>query len=247
MAWILTIDVAPEQVDTTSNHLWTLGTNGIAEVASPGGDDHTRVLAGFETEAEAETAKTELGGAVAPVDPTAWGAPATTTIDVGGRSLTIEAGHSFGHGAHPTTRLCLQALERHVAPGQTVLDVGCGSGVLSLAAKALGASAVTAIDIDPAAIAASAENAEANGIRLDISTAPVDQVNGLFDIVVVNMLVAELEPIAANVERVAGGLIILSGALIEQADRWSAMFPACSVIEETADGDWAGKVIQTRE
>lgn len=244
MAWILTIDIDAAQVDAVSDQLWTLGTNGIAELPSETG---ARLLAGFETEAEAEVAKAEFGGAVAPVDPSVWGAPAATTIEVGGRSLLIEAGQSFGHGAHPTTRLCLEALERHVTDSHTVLDVGCGSGVLSLAAQVLGASNVTAIDIDPAAIAATNENAQANDLTIDISATPVQQLAGSFDVVVVNMLVAELEPIADDVRRLGNGLLIVSGALIEQAGRWMAMFPDWVLVDEHIDGEWICRTYRTAE
>lgn len=244
MAWILTIDIDTAQVDAVSDQLWTLGTNGIAELPGEAG---ARLLAGFESEAEAQVAQAEFGGTVAPVDPSVWGAPPTAMIEVGGRSLIIEAGHSFGHGAHPTTRLCLDALEQHVTGDQTVLDVGCGSGVLSLAARALGAPSVTAIDIDPAAIAATTENAQANDLTLDISATPIEQLTGSFDVVVVNMLVAELEPVSADVRRLSNGVLILSGALIEQATRWSAMFPECDVIDETTNGEWSGMVIRTHD
>ncbi len=244
MAWILTIDVPSETVDALSDQLWTHGTNGVAEVPAATG---ARLLAGFETKAAADAARAALGGTVAPIDPSAWAAPETSTVEIAGRTVTIEAGHSFGHGAHPTTQLCLQALERHVAEGDTVLDIGCGSGVLSLAAAVLGASSVTAIDIDPEAIDATAENARASEIAIDVSATPLREITGSFDIVVVNMLVAELEPLAADVRRVASGLIILSGALIEQTERWSVMFRGSEAVEETADGEWAGKVIRVHE
>lgn len=241
MAWILTIDVAPEQADSITDQLWTIGTNGVAELPNEGNKGPARLLAGFETEAEAETARFQLGGSVAPVDPTAWGTPPIADVEIAGHTLTIEAGHSFGHGKHPTTRLCLQLLERHLRPGQTVLDIGCGSGVLSLAAKALGAPEVTAIDIDPAAIAASGANAKANNLTIDVSCTPIAEIVGPFDVVVVNMLVVELEPIADHVVRCSGGLLIVSGALIDQASRWTALFPNLICVDQASDGEWAGR------
>lgn len=244
MAWILTIDIDADGVDAVSDQLWTLGTTGVAEVP---GEGATRLLAGFDTESAAEAAAAELGGSVAPVDPSSWAGPEVSTIEVAGRTLTIDAGQSFGHGAHPTTQLCLRALESHLVAGQTVLDVGCGSGVLSLAAMTLGASSATAIDIDPAAVEATQANAATNQLDVKVSSTPIEDVAGPFDVVVVNMLLADLEPIAPQVQRAAGRLIILSGALIEQAHRWSDMFPGCISIDERFDGDWAGRVIQINE
>jgi len=241
VAWILTIDVAPDQVDAMSDHLWTLGTNGIAEV--PNGRE-ARLSAGFETEREAEIARVEYGGTIAPVDSNMWGTPEPSTIEVAGQTLIIDAGQSFGHGAHPTTQLCLAGLERHTIEGQTVLDIGCGSGVLSLAAAVLGASA-TAIDIDPVAIRAASENAESNGVTLDVSATPLDKITGPFDIIVVNMLVAEVEHLAADIRRLAGGLVILSGALVHQAERWTAMLPGWSVVDEQVSGEWVSRTYAT--
>jgi ribosomal protein L11 methylase PrmA len=244
VSWILTINVDEGQIDPITDRLWDLGTNGVATIPTPAGIG-SRLLAGFESEAVATTARTILGGAVTPVDPAAWETPDVVLVEVGGRSLAIDAGHSFGHGKHPTTQLCIRALESHLRPGTTVLDVGCGSGVLSLTAAALGASSVSAIDIDPAAIVATTANAASNGIELDISANDIADLDERFDVVVVNMLIAELEPIADDVQRLAGDMIIVSGALIEQRERVRLAFPSASLIEENVDGDWAGHVYRT--
>ncbi len=246
VSWILTIDVEDGEIDPTIDRLWDLGTNGVATIPAPDAKV-SRLLAGFESEGVATDAKTVLGGTVAPIDPTAWAAPEQAVVDVGGRSLTIDAGHSFGHGKHPTTQLCIRALESHIRPGTSVLDVGCGSGVLSLAAAAVGAAKVSAIDIDPAAIAATTANAASNSIELDVSPTDIADLAGPFDVVVVNMLVAELEPIAGEVRRLARDLIIVSGALVEQRERVRFAFPSASLIEENVDGDWLGHVYRTGE
>lgn len=247
MSWILTIDVPAEEVAPTADQLWTLGTNGIAEIDSPQGEGLVRLLAGFETEPEANQAQAEFGGSVAPVDPSVWAGPDATTVAVGGQSISIDAGQSFGHGEHPTTRLCLRALERHVTAGQRVLDVGCGSGVLALAAKALGAEAVTAIDIDPAAIEASHRNADANGLAIDVTSTTLDQVVGPFDLIVANMLAAELDPLAADIRRLASGLVIVSGSLTEQVDRWDVVFPGWVAVDDDTEGEWAGRTYRVAD
>ena len=246
MAWILTIDVDPAQVSRLTDQLWALGTNGVAEVPRPDANG-PRLLAGFETEAEANNARSEVGGEVAPIDPTAWAAPEPTSLDVAGRVITIDAGHSFGHGAHPTTQLCLRALERHITAGCSVLDVGCGSGVLSIAARTLGAGRVQAIDIDPAAIEASQQNAERNGVEVDISATPIGDVSGRFDVVVANVLTAELFPLAADIRRMAGGLVILSGALVDQTHQWDDMFPGAVLVSDSVEGEWSGRVYRAAD
>jgi ribosomal protein L11 methyltransferase len=241
VAWILTITVTPDEIDPLSDRLWELGTSGIAL-------DGSRMMAGFESEPEAEAARAGVGGSVAPVDPAGWDAPAATTIDVGGRSLTIDAGRSFGHGGHPTTQLCLRALQDHLRPGQLVLDVGCGSGILSLAAAALGAGPVTAIDIDLAAVAATRANATTNRIDLDVSTTEIVELRGPFDLIVANMLIAEFEPIADEVRRLAADVIIVSGALVGQRERvLDALAPWARLIQETIADEWLGATFRIED
>ncbi len=251
MAWILTIDVAGTAGDVEADteaiteRLWALGTNGVALVPASdgrGAAERSALLAGFDSEPDAVVARDELGGSIAPVDETAWSTPDVATIEIAGRTLTIDAGRSFGHGAHPTTRLCLAALTEHLRTEQSVLDVGSGSGVLSLAAAALGARSVTAIDIDPLAIASTRANAAANGITIEVSTATIAELAGPFDVVVVNMLVAELAPIAADVRRLTGGLLIVSGALDEQREQLAGVLSPSTLVSDIREGEWIAQV-----
>ncbi|QKV58478.1 MAG: 50S ribosomal protein L11 methyltransferase [Dechloromonas sp.] len=140
-------------------------------------------------------------------------------------NLILDPGMAFGTGSHPTTRLCLEWLERHVANGCTVLDYGCGSGILAIAAARLGAARVAGVDIDPQAVAAAHANAERNGVTALFadSTQPVA---GEYDLVVANILSNPLRVLApaicAHVR--SGGRLALSGILREQADEIIAIY-----------------------
>lgn len=113
--------------------------------------------------------------------------------DADGRAvLDIEPGLAFGSGSHPTTRLCLETLERYVKNGDSVLDIGCGSGILSIATLLLGAKSALGVDIDSLAVKTAKENANQNGFAEDRFTAVQgnlsDKVSGKFDIVVANIV-----------------------------------------------------------
>jgi len=144
-----------------------------------------------------------------PVDPTAI-------------NLALDPGLAFGTGSHPTTLLCLKWLVRELAAGQSVLDYGCGSGVLAIAACMLGAGRVVGVDIDPQALAASEANAKRN--RVSATFVPPDRLPAdqpaAFDVVVANILANPLQILApALALRVkAGGRIVLSGILDAQAE-----------------------------
>ncbi len=134
-------------------------------------------------------------------------------------SLILDPGMAFGTGSHPTTRLCLEWLERTVSAQCSVLDYGCGSGILAIAAARLGAGQVAGVDIDPQAVEAAYANAERNGVSALFadSTLPVA---GEYDLVVANILSNPLRVLApaicAHVR--SGGQLALSGILREQAD-----------------------------
>lgn len=139
--------------------------------------------------------------------------------------IALDPGLAFGTGSHPTTRLCLQWLEQVVTPGASVLDYGCGSGILAIAAGKLGASPLEGVDIDPRAIEAAAFNAENNGVSAQFALAEKPQ-SGVFDIVVANILANPLRALApALAARVRpGGRLALSGILREQAEEIIAIY-----------------------
>jgi ribosomal protein L11 methyltransferase len=134
--------------------------------------------------------------------------------------LELDPGLAFGTGTHATTALCLEWLDRQVRGGEQVLDYGCGSGILALAALKLGADAALACDIDPQALMATRENASKNGLAAKIRVAEdPETVAGHFDLVLANILarpLIELAPRLATHCR-AGGVMALAGMLARQA------------------------------
>ncbi|MGE5769114.1 MAG: 50S ribosomal protein L11 methyltransferase [Betaproteobacteria bacterium] len=134
-------------------------------------------------------------------------------------SLVLDPGMAFGTGSHPTTRLCLEWLERCVTSGCSVLDYGCGWGILAIPAARLGAGRVAGVDIDPQAVVATRSNAERNGVVALFADSALP-VAGEYDLVVANILSNPLRVLApaicAHVR--PGGRLALSGILKEQAD-----------------------------
>jgi ribosomal protein L11 methyltransferase len=141
--------------------------------------------------------------------------------------IRLDPGRAFGTGTHPTTRLVLAWLDQQLTPGATVLDVGCGSGILAIAAAKLGAGRVTGTDIDPHALAAARGNSAANGIDAHY-TDPDSLGPGIYDVVLANILANPLKLLAPALgARVApGGALVLSGILERQADELIAMYRA---------------------
>ncbi len=133
-------------------------------------------------------------------------------------NIVVDPGLAFGTGSHPTTRLCLLWLEAHLQPGARVLDYGCGSGILAIAAKRLGAGAVIGTDLDPQALVAARDNSAINRVACEF-VAPDAVGEATFDIIVANILTNPLRVLApALAVRVrSGGRIVLSGILVEQA------------------------------
>jgi ribosomal protein L11 methyltransferase len=135
-------------------------------------------------------------------------------------NLVVDPGLAFGTGSHPTTRLCLQWLESVVRPGLSVLDYGCGSGILGIAAARLGAGDVLGVDIDEAALVSARDNAERNGVKMRLRHSR-ELLDERFDLVVANILtnpLCVLAPLLAG-RIAAGGRIALSGVLATQAEQ----------------------------
>ncbi len=138
--------------------------------------------------------------------------------DPGAVNLRIDPGQAFGTGTHPTTRLCLEWLEKRLSPGDFVLDYGCGTGILAIAALKLGARKAAGVDIDPQALKVSRENAARNGVVLNCYL-PEESPPMKANLVVANILanpLKELAPLLAGYTK-KGGRIALSGILAEQA------------------------------
>ena len=156
--------------------------------------------------------------------------------------VRLDPGLAFGSGTHPTTSLCLQWLDSLVLRDKVVLDFGCGSGILALAALKLGAKAAVGVDNDPQALAATADNAERNGVG-DLLTvySPEDEPAATYPVAVANILASALDALAETLaSRVApGGMIALSGILQGQEDalleRYAAWFDHLVAAQE---GDW---------
>jgi ribosomal protein L11 methyltransferase len=154
------------------------------------------------------------------ISPRLWIVPTWhTASDPAAINITLDPGLAFGTGSHPTTRLCLRWLDANINGGESVLDYGCGSGILAIAALKLGAANATGVDVDAQAVQASRDNAEANQVTAQFylpDAAPKQQA----DIVVANILTNPLKvlaPLLANAVR-PGGQIVLSGILSEQAE-----------------------------
>ncbi|MCO4205472.1 50S ribosomal protein L11 methyltransferase [Aeromonas taiwanensis] len=156
-------------------------------------------------------------------------------------NVMLDPGLAFGTGTHPTTALCLQWLDGLDLAGKTVVDFGCGSGILGIAALKLGAARVIGIDIDPQAIQASRDNAERNGVADQIELyLPADQPQDVeADVVVANILAGplrELAPLIASHGK-AGSLMALSGVLESQAPELETIYGQWFEMDPTAVKD----------
>jgi ribosomal protein L11 methyltransferase len=156
--------------------------------------------------------------------------------------IRLDPGRAFGTGHHETSRLCLRALERHVGRGASVFDLGTGSGILAIAAKLLGAGRVLAVDIDPTAAEVARENADANGVEVEIRAGSAPARAEQFDLVVANISAQANIGLAPLFEGVVkpGGILILSGLLEENVDEVSgAMASAFERLGVEIERDWA--------
>ena len=155
-----------------------------------------------------------------PISPRLWIVPTWhTPTNPDAINIVLDPGLAFGTGIHPTTRLCLRWLDTNLRGGESVLDYGCGSGILAIAALKLGAAQAVGIDVDSQAVIASRDNALANQVTKVQFCLPDAAPQNSYDLVVANILTNPLRilaPLLANATR-QGGQIVLSGILEEQA------------------------------
>lgn len=167
--------------------------------------------------------------------------------DAGAINLRLDPGLAFGTGSHPSTRLCLQWLDEHVRAGMRVLDYGCGSGILAIAAAKLGAGGVRGVDVDPAALQAARDNSRLNAVTADY-TAPehldAKDPKERFDVVIANILANPLIVLApVLLQRLApGGALVLAGVLQRQAAQVIEAYRQADAHLDlsiwAAEGDW---------
>ena len=143
--------------------------------------------------------------------------PWESNSEFSGQSIIIQPGSGFGTGTHPTTQLCLRWLENNLKENNTVLDYGCGSGVLSIAAKVLGAGFVEGVEIDPKAILNAEQNNELNNLMIPYHHPDSFESNEKYDIVIANILADILIRLAPTLGPFIGHKLVLSGILENQA------------------------------
>jgi len=239
------IDVPESEVDEASACLFEMGAGGVEERDATtlvrGASGKVTLVGSFEQRAHADLAAGQLPQGWAPrleeVIGDAWRdewkkyfEPFRVCQGIvvrppwrehaaapGEQVVVLEPGRAFGTGLHETTSLVAEALAERSLDGVSVLDVGCGSGILAIVALTLGASRARAIDVDPDAVAVTRENADRNGMgeRIEADETPVGDLSGSYPVVVANIESKTLVNLAsALIERLApGGLLVLSGIL----------------------------------
>ncbi|MET0458530.1 MAG: 50S ribosomal protein L11 methyltransferase [Ilumatobacteraceae bacterium] len=273
----LVVTVPASEAELASDVLWALGVAAIEERAvgadaAPTEDHFVELWTSLGTDVEAITTAAEAfpnrwRWHTVEIDPAVaetWRAHAVpswvdaglvivpawkdlaTAADV--MRVDIDPGAAFGLGDHATTVLTLRLLRRTWWPGATVLDVGCGSGVLSVVAARMGAPYVEAVDISAAAVEATVANAERNGVARAVSASrrPVDDVEGPFDLVLANLLAPVVVDLAAELRRVTApsGALIVSGILADSHDHVRHALAPMHVVETVTREGWAALLLR---
>ena len=172
------------------------------------------------------------------VTPAFWIVPTWHDVPAQARQvIRLDPGLAFGTGTHPTTRMCLRWIAGQDLRQRRVLDYGCGSGTLAIGAAKFGAQTIDAVDIDPDAVRATLDNAQANGVQLHAGLP--DQAQGQYDVVLANILATPLKVLAPLLcARVApGGHLVLAGILSRQADELRQAYAAHAELQVIDEED----------
>lgn len=261
--------------DVVADRLFSLGASAVSELPDDT-DVRVRLVADLPSSAIDGLAASGLVFRLLEADPSwadGWRAHAATVVAgerlavrpewvepdpvvlVGRTEVVLDAALAFGSGSHPTTRMCLGAVDHLVSSGDRVLDVGCGTGVLGVSALLLGAGSLVAVDVEPAAVAATRRTAGLNHVGdrlLEVSSRSVPDVtsaHGPFDLVLANLLIPAIEQIGAHLVDALGdgGHLVVSGLLVDHVDRAvGALGSACAVQQVIDDGVWAAIVANRR-
>lgn len=268
---LLVVRVLADEVDAASDWLWSLGCTAVEEqpVDKSG---RVELTAGFPDADLALAARSLLGERwptrfeeppdeslwldvwlqhLAPIEVAGfcihppWAEPLPTTRG----PLSIDPGQAFGSGHHPTTRLAVEALASVIKPGDSVLDIGCGTGVLAIVAAALGATDIVGIDLEPAIVELARSNAEANGYRgsntVDFATTPLAQIDRSFDVVVMNVTIGTQRALIDDAGRRWRRALVLTGLLTDQGDDLAERSHGTAATTATTDG-WRSLTITNR-
>ncbi len=260
---LLVVTVPAAEVDLASGELWAAGVAGIEERDRP--DGAVDLMADGDPAALRDAIGDRWPCRIEELDVDVWveaWKPWATAARVTERiavrppwveptgaelEVVIDPDRAWGHGAHPTTVLCVGWLARRAPAPRRVLDVGCGSGTVAVAAALLGSERIVAIDVDPEAVLATRANATTNGVagRVAVSDDGIEEVDGAFDAVVANIGLATLldlrDDLAARVA--PGGHLVLSGVLAEDADLLVECLPGWEATIGERDG-WALVALQ---
>jgi ribosomal protein L11 methyltransferase len=240
-------DVKPDALDEIRRALWFLGQlRAVGEL-----EIHERAEEDWANAWKAHYSVHRVGRRVLVKAP--WhdydAAPGEVVVE-------LDPGMAFGTGIHPSTQLCMMAIEDELRPGDRVLDVGVGSGILSIAAARLGASAIDAVDVEPVAVRAARENAARNGVaaRIQIELGSVGEgqpFTGTYDLIVANIIarvLIELAPALARAVRPAGTLIL--GGIVdmkEGAVHEAFVAEGFAVVRREQREDWVALIMRRPE
>jgi ribosomal protein L11 methyltransferase len=266
----IVVNIDEDLADIVTDRMWQWGVQAVSETGigdgrveiatSVGNDDAAiaRALASLPREwpVEVRTVDDSVGH-VAPefLSPT-WYAPGMVSVPAvlmpfepeppAALVTVIDPGSAFGLGDHPTTRSAMAMLARLVAeatpPVSNVLDVGCGSGALAVLAAQLGVTTIRAIDIADAAVEATLRNMHLNAVtgHIEVDTTPLGDIDGLYDLVLANILAPVLIDLADDLERVLrpGGTLVISGILAQRHDHVLTALAPLTPVDSIEDEGW---------